>query len=323
MNSMDNILRCIEERDTFLVTSHVSPDGDNLGSTLALYYALKKLGKEVYYVLDDSIPKNLNFLVEGVEKLSSKEFKNDDYVLITLDCGDIERICIDKELIEKSSFMITIDHHASNGGYGDINYIDIEASSTCELVYGLLKRYKKKNGVNLIDSDIATALYTGLVTDTGNFSYTNADESSFEMARDLVMMGAEKEKIIINVFQSNSFNYYKLLGEALNTLEVHKSEVACITLTKDMLERNDIGYNDVDGITTYTRDIKGINIGILFKQKDDNIVKVSLRSKDTTDVSEIAKVFGGGGHVRAAGCTINDTVENAKKKVLDVVLNTL
>lgn len=322
-NSIDNILKCIEENETFLVTSHVSPDGDNLGSTLATFYALKKLGKKVFYVLDDTIPLNMNFLVDGVEKLSSQDFSQTDYVVITLDCGDKNRICIDKTLIDGTKVLVTIDHHASNNGYGDINFIDTEASSTCELVYRLLSRYKKLNGVNLIDEKIATALYTGIVTDTGNFSYTNADEESFEVARNLLMMGAKKEDIIINVFQSNSFNYYKLLGEALNTLEVYGSEVACITLTKDMLDKNDISYNDVDGITTYTRDIKGINIGILFKQRNENEVKVSLRSKNNTDVSKIAQVFGGGGHTRAAGCTIADSVDVAKKKVLDVVLNIL
>jgi len=186
-----------------------------------------------------------------------------------------------------------------------------------------LNRYKKLNGINLIDQRIATSLYTGLVTDTGNFSYTNADEDSFEIARNLIMMGAQKDEIIINVYQSNSFSYYKLLGEALNTLEVFESQVACITLTNEMLDRNEISYNDVDGITTYTRDIDGINIGILFKQRNEYEVKVSLRSKNDTDVSKIAQVFGGGGHTKAAGCTILDTIENAKKKVLDVVLNTL
>lgn len=323
INSVDNILKCIDENEIFLVTSHISPDGDNLGSTLATYFALRKLGKKVFYVLDDTIPLNMNFLVDGVEKLSSQDFKQTDYVVVSLDCGDKNRICIEESLIEGAKVLITIDHHASNKGYGDINFIDTEASSTCELVYRLLNRYKKLNGINLIDQRIATSLYTGLVTDTGNFSYTNADEDSFEIARNLIMMGAQKDEIIINVYQSNSFSYYKLLGEALNTLEVFESQVACITLTNEMLDRNEISYNDVDGITTYTRDIDGINIGILFKQRNEYEVKVSLRSKNDTDVSKIAQVFGGGGHTKAAGCTILDTIENAKKKVLDVVLNTL
>ncbi|MDR1774158.1 MAG: bifunctional oligoribonuclease/PAP phosphatase NrnA, partial [Clostridioides sp.] len=166
-------------------------------------------------------------------------------------------------------------------------------------------------------------LYTGIATDTGNFSYPSADEETFEIARDLLIEGADKDSININVFQSNSSDYYKLLGEALGTLEIFESKVSCIYLTQDMLARNNISFNDVDAITPYTRNIKGVEVGILVKQKGENEIKVSLRSKSYFDVSKVAKIFGGGGHVRASGCTINDTVENAKKKIIKEVLKNI
>ncbi|RDY24746.1 bifunctional oligoribonuclease/PAP phosphatase NrnA [Romboutsia maritimum] len=323
INNIDNIIKHINESNDFIVTSHISPDGDNVGSTLAMYYCLKKLNKNVYYVLDDNTPLNLKFLVKGVEILRSNELKINDYSLISLDCGDKSRICVSDEIINNSNKLICIDHHASNNYYGDLNYIDSEASSTCELVYNLLVRFYQVSNLNLIDEKVATALYTGLVTDTGNFSYSSTHPSSFEMAKELLILGAKRDTIIQNVFQSNPFNFYKLLGDALNTLDIVESKIASIMLTKEMLKKYSISFNDVDAITSYTRDIQGVEVGILLKEKKENEVKVSLRSKNYVDVSEIAKTFNGGGHVRAAGCTIYDSIENAKKLVLQEVLKTI
>lgn len=323
MNNIDNIIDYINGSNYFVVTSHISPDGDNIGSTLSMYYALNKLGKNVFYVLDDNPPLNLRFLLKDINILRSEEFKLEDYSIIALDCGDKKRICLSDEIINNSKKLICIDHHASNDHYGDFNYIDIDASSTCELVYNFLKRFSEVNNLNIIDEKIATCLYTGLVTDTGNFAYANTHPSSFEMAKDLLLTGAKKEEIIQNVFQSNPYNYYKLLGEALNTLEIVDNKVSSIMITKEMLKRNVISFNDVDGITSYTRDIEGVEVGILLKEKKENEVKVSLRSKNYVNVSEIAKTFNGGGHIRAAGCTIYDSIENAKEKVLKEVLKSI
>lgn len=323
MNNIDNIIDYINGSNYFVVTSHISPDGDNIGSTLSMYYALNKLGKNVFYVLDDNPPLNLRFLLKDINILRSEEFKLEDYSIIALDCGDKKRICLSDEIINNSKKLICIDHHASNDHYGDFNYIDIDASSTCELVYNFLKRFSEVNNLNIIDEKIATCLYTGLVTDTGNFAYANTHPSSFEMAKDLLLTGAKKEEIIQNVFQSNPYNYYKLLGEALNTLEIVDNKVSSIMITKEMLKRNVISFNDVDGITSYTRDIEGVEVGILLKEKKENEVKVSLRSKNYVNVSKIAKTFNGGGHIRAAGCTIYDSIENAKEKVLKEVLKSI
>ena len=321
-NNIDSIIKCLKgSNDDFIVTSHISPDGDNIGSTLSMYYALNKLGKNVYYVLDDNPPQNLKFLVQDINILKSEEVNLNDYNIIALDCGDKNRICVSKELIDNAKSIICIDHHASNDYYGDFNYIDTEASSTCELVYNLLVEYEKVENRNIIDENIATCLYTGLVTDTGNFVYSNTHPSSFEMAKELLLKGAKKDTIIQRVFQSNPYNYYKLLGEALNTLDiVVDGKIASIMINKDMLKRNVISFNDVDGITPYTRDIEGVEVGILLKEKKENEVKVSLRSKSYIDVSKIAQSFGGGGHIRAAGCTIYSSIEDAKKQIVDAVV---
>ncbi|MFR4161470.1 MAG: DHH family phosphoesterase [Paraclostridium sordellii] len=322
LNNIKNIIKAIREGNNFIVTSHYSPDGDNIGSTLSMYYTLKKLGKKVYYVLDDSIPLNLTFLVKDVKILKSEEINENlnDYTLISLDCGDFNRICVSESIKKSVKQLICIDHHASNNNYGDLNYINPNESSTCELVYNLLKEFSKEMGEQILDEDISTYLYTGLLTDTGNFSYSNTNPSSYLMAYDLVNLGAKKDLIIQKIFQSNTYNYYKLLGEALDTLEIVDKKIASMMLTIDMLERNEISFNDADGVTSYTRDIDGVEVGLLFKEKAPGEVKVSFRSKNYVDVSAVAQVFGGGGHVRASGCTIKDSIENVKKIVINEVL---
>lgn len=323
MNSLDNIIKYIHGSNDFVVTSHVNPDGDNIGSTLSIYYFLKKINKNVYYVMNDDMPLNMQFLIEGVNIINSSEFKElkvDNYTLITLDCGDKNRICVDDDIKYNCINLINIDHHASNDFYGDLNYVIAEASSTCELVYNLLVRNEEINKFKSIDKNIATALYTGLMTDTGKLTYSNTHASSFDMAKQLLINGAQTQKVVQHVFGSNPFNFYKLLGESLNTLEIINEKVAIMMVTLDMLKRYSIDFKDIDGIVPYARDIENVEIGILIKEKSDNEIKVSLRSKSYADVSRLAKVFGGGGHIRAAGCTINDSIENAKEKILEEAL---
>lgn len=323
MNNMDTIINYLHRSNDFIVTSHVNPDGDNIGSTLSMYYFLKKINKRVYYVLDDSIPLNLKFLVKDINIIDSKEFKEmniNDYNLITLDCGDSNRICIEDDIKHNCNKLINIDHHDSNDLYGDFNYVVKDASSTCELVYNILIRNEELNSVKSIDEKIATCLYTGLMTDTGKLTYSNTHVSSFDMAKNLLLMGADTQLVVQSVFGSNPFNFYKLLGEALNTLEIKNSNIATMSVTQEMLRRTGVEFKDIDGITPYTRDIENVEVGILLKEKGNNEIKVSLRSKSYVDVSKVAKKFGGGGHIRAAGCTIYDTIENAKDKVLTEAL---
>ncbi|MGL5694084.1 MAG: DHH family phosphoesterase, partial [Peptostreptococcaceae bacterium] len=168
ITNIDKIINYIKGSNDFVVTSHISPDGDNIGSTLGIYYTLKKMGKNVYYVIDDNAPLNLRFLVKDVKRLTSIDFKElniQEYSLVSLDCGDKSRVCVSEDIKENAKSIICIDHHASNDAYGDLNYIEADASSTCELVYNILVRLSEIDTIDIIDSKIATALYTGLVTD--------------------------------------------------------------------------------------------------------------------------------------------------------------
>lgn len=317
---IDKILEYIQSNDDrYLVSSHVSPDGDNIGSSLSIYKFLKKLGKDIVYVMNDDYPKNLMFLYDEDIKMTSEDLKEKEgYTVIALDAGDYSRICVDREILENAKGIICIDHHVTNGDYGFLKYVDTEESSTCELVYNIIMRYEKTTGNKIIDEDIATYLYTGLVTDTGNFQYSNTRESSFIMAAQLLSRGARKNFIIEKLFQNNSVSFYKLLGEALNGLELIQSQICVISVAKESMDKYGIEYSNIDGITPYTRDIEGVELGIFVKEKEIGEIKVSFRSKNYVDCSKLASEFGGGGHVRAAGCTIKDLdVETAKKLLIE------
>ena len=313
---MNKIINTIMGSNNFIITSHYSPDGDNLGSSIGLYYALKSMNKQAIFVLDDNLPANLDFLYKDIKIYKSEEINTEDYILISLDCGDKDRLCCSDTIKSEANITINIDHHTSNDLYADLNYVDDKASSTCEVVYEMLMKIDK----NIIDKKIANCLYTGLITDTGNFMYSNTNPSSFEMACELLKKGIDKQDIIQSIYQNNPLNYVKILGESLNTLNVIQDKIATIELTTQMFKNNNITFNDVDGFVNYARDINGVEVGILLKQKKSNQIKISLRSKSYVNVSEIAKVFGGGGHVRASGCTINDSLENAKKTLIEEVI---
>lgn len=323
---IDKILEYIQSNDDkFLVSSHVSPDGDNIGSSLSIYSFLKKLGKDVVYVLDDEYPKNLSFLYDENIKMTSKDIdQKEKYTVIALDAGDYSRICVDDKILENAKGIICIDHHITNGDYGFLKYVDTEESSTCELVYNIIMRYECITDNKIIDENIATYLYTGLITDTGNFQYSNTRESSFIMAAELMSRGAKKNLIVEKLFQNNSVNFYKLLGEALKGLEIIQSQICIIAVAKESMDKYEVEYGDIDAITPYTRDIEGVELGIFVKEKEIGEIKVSFRSKNYVDCSKLASEFSGGGHKRAAGCTIKDLdVELAKKMLIDKAIGYL
>lgn len=323
---IDKILEYIQSNDDkFLVSSHVSPDGDNIGSSLSIYSFLKKLGKDVVYVLDDEYPKNLSFLYDENIKMTSKDIdQKEKYTVIALDAGDYSRICVDDKILENAKGIICIDHRITNGDYGFLKYVDTEESSTCELVYNIIMRYECITDNKIIDENIATYLYTGLITDTGNFQYSNTRESSFIMAAELMSRGAKKNLIVEKLFQNNSVNFYKLLGEALNGLEIIQSQICIIAVAKESMDKYEVEYGDIDAITPYTRDIEGVELGIFVKEKEIGEIKVSFRSKNYVDCSKLASEFSGGGHKRAAGCTIKDLdVELAKKMLIEKAIGYL
>lgn len=308
----EQIIDVINKSSKIAVTSHVQPDGDNVGSSLALCLVLQKLNKQTAYIIDDNIPEVYRFLkgAKEVERLSS--YADLDYdLVISMDCGDLERLGKVKELAEKTR-LINIDHHISNTNFGDINLVEENASATAEIVYKLIKTM----GV-FIDKDIAECIYTGIVTDTGMFQYSNTSEETHSIAAELIIAGVSPSDIFNKVYQNSPKEKVLLMKEALKSLEFYNNDkISCITISKsqiDSIAKDDL---DTEGIVNLARDIAGVEVAVFLKEKEPNVVKASLRSKSYVDVCAIAKEFGGGGHIRAAGCTLTGELEQAKEQML-------
>ena len=299
---------------------HTSPDGDAIGSTLALLNALRFLGKDSYIISRDVISDNLSFLslAEEIDG-NTVEPRRDTDLVIVLDCGNVERISAD--LSNYDGKIINLDHHISNENYGSINYVDPSAAATAELSYLLIKELE----INFLDKSdekiaIGNAIYTGLITDTGSFRHSNVTKRSHEIASELIELGVDNSKIHSNLFDNKPFNKVKLMGCVLSNIELALNEkVAVLQIPKGMLEEFNLLHVDTSDIISIGLGIKGVEVSMLLKEVEEG-VKTSLRSKNNVDVRKVAEVHGGGGHVKAAG-VMQKNVNLSKAK--DNLLKTL
>lgn len=311
----EQVIDAISKSSKFIVTSHVNPDGDNIGAALALCQALKKLGKEAVFVLDDNVPEIYKFL-EGARSVQKPgSFSGTDYdSIISVDCGDLERLGGVSELIGDKQ-LINIDHHISNTKFGAINLVEEHAAATAEIIYRLIKSM----GI-FIDKEMAECIYTGIVTDTGQFQYSNTTEDTHVIAAELIIAGVNPSDIFNRVYQNNPKEKVLLIKEALKSLEFHfDDKVSIISISKNQLDNITKDELDTEGVVNLGRDIANVEVAAFLKEKEANVIRVSLRSKNRVDVCSIAKAFGGGGHTRAAGCTIEGTIEQAKEKLLSAL----
>ena len=305
----------INDSDSIALIAHIKPDGDALGSCMALKHALEIIGKKVDVYCQDPVPHIFSFL-EGIQaiKIPTEPIKQYD-VVIAIDCSDKERLGdVCGMLFDKAAKTINIDHHVSNTEYADINIVDSEASATGELIYELIISLGVKP-----EKTIAEALYTAITTDTGSFCYSNTTSRTHYIAAKLLECGIEVDRLSTILFKQHTVAWTRLLGKALGTLELHlEGKVALIQITREMIEDVGAGEGDTSGIINYAKDIEGVEVAIMLKEEEDS-VKVGLRSQFLIDVSQIAGQFGGGGHVRAAGCKIEASLEEARDIILKAV----
>lgn len=309
--SIYELEKIIKKSDNIFIVSHVNPDGDNIGSSLALLMAIRKLNKNPKILKVDDIPKDFNFL-PGLENI--KEYKLDHPVdlLISLDSSDIDRLGLGKNFALKADKVINIDHHISNDKFGDVNIVSPSSAATGEIIYQIIK----KLGID-IDKDIATCLYTAISTDTGSFMYSNTSHVTHEIASELIKKGIDTNNININLYQNKSIESTRLFINALSKLDMfNNNKIGIVAITKDILEESGATLEDSEGIISFVRNINSIEVACLLKTVNKNEIKISLRSKEKVDVSEIVKKFNGGGHKRAAGCTIYKDINEAKKLML-------
>ena len=308
--TLDNIIEEINNAKNIVILTHENPDGDAIGSSLAMYTALKQIGKNVDVIIPE-YPKTFEFLPNSKEIL--KEGKNYNYDLaIALDCGDIKRLDGFSKYFEDANVKISIDHHGSNTMFADYNFVD-PASPACSqilvIVLGAL-------GV-VIDKDIGTCLLTGIITDTGGFKYKGVTSETFEFVAELLNKGVNVSDVYKKVLQTVSRTRFSLMQIAINRLEfLEDGKLTFTYITKEDEQKVGAGNNDYDGIVEMGRDIEGVEVSI-FLRETDNGYKISLRSNDYVNVSDICLMFSGGGHVRAAGGNINLPFEQAKAKIVE------
>lgn len=307
---MKKIKKLIESNDEFIILPHKSPDGDAIGSSVALKKALENNGKKGYIVLDDDIPLNLQFL--SVEKYSLKAFNqlvHQAEVVITIDSSDVTRFNERSALLENRT-VLNIDHHVTNTKYGDINFVK-DASSVGELIYELLNALDYS-----IDRSVANAIYVAISTDTGSFKYSNTSKETFKIASDLRDQ-LDFERITRELYQKVLLDDVLLKNKVLSTLKVYKEKVGIVYLTNEMIKTLTLENPDTDGIVEEVRNINGISVAIFIKQEAEDLFKVSFRSKLDFDVSALALEFNGGGHPKAAGCTMNGPID----QIIDLLVS--
>ena len=310
--SLKQTAALLQNSNTIVLTAHVQPDGDCLGSMLALNQYLTSLGKNVKMILDDDIPALYQFLPghQAILKPTSKVISAD--LLIVLDASDIERIGKVKEHVEAP--ILNIDHHVSNTKFADYWYIDQRSAATGEIILQLITLVKGS-----ITADIATCLYTAIATDCGFFRYANTTAQTMRYAADLIEYGA-RPNLISESMESKPLESILTLARVLETLELHHhGKIATIKILPDTLTTLD----STEGFINYPRVVEGVEIAIMFKvMSADNTIRISFRSK-TVDVSQLALAFGGGGHARAAGCAIMGRIDDVMKEVLHVATQQL
>lgn len=311
---MEEAIKLIKKSDNIYIASHVQPDGDNIGSTLALGMAIKKLKGKVNILKVDDIPSDYHFL-PNLDIIKEYDVDQDIDLFIALDSSDIDRLGLGEKFALKADKIINIDHHITNDNFGDINIVSASSGATGEIIYEFIK----KMGVE-IDKDIATCLYTAISTDTGSFMYSNTSYKTHLIVSNLLKLGIDNNYINVNLYQSRSMKRTKLFIDSLNRLESFlEGKVGIITVTQEMLRDNNAKLEDTEGIVSFVRDIDSIEVACLLKEIDNNEIKVSLRSKKEIDVSKICNKFDGGGHMRAAGCTIYSEIEDAKQLILEEI----
>ncbi len=307
----------IAQKSNFLVTCHVHPDGDAIGSLLAIGLALRNLGKSVRMVCTDGVPTVYTFL-EGNNLIQSDLGTFRPEVIICVDCAEKERVAVPAPAWERGAYIVNIDHHITNMGFGDLNIIESQAAATGEIVFKLLR-----SGGLQMDKAIATAVYTAIATDTGFFRYSSTSAFTLEAASLLVKdYQVEPARIAEQVHEQKSYNSIRLLGIVLNTLQVAiGGKVAWLILGQEMLNQFPVESEETESYVNYARSIEGVEIGILFKELKPNEIKISWRSTSAVDVSKLAANYGGGGHARAAGCTIMGPMERVVSEVIGFVNN--
>lgn len=301
------------------MSCHINADGDAIGSLLAMGSILKRLKKKYWMVMHDNSPDPKFKFLKDFDKIlnyQEEEARNWNFdSAVILDTADLDRLGDVKKLLKREEKMpiLNIDHHISNTNFGTINLVDQKASSTCELIYLITKNIENFK----IDKSLAYQIYTGIIYDTGRFSFSNTTTKSMEICAEMLKKGVDCHEVSKHIYFEKSFESIQLLGLGLKSMELYlNGKVGLIAFEKRRLSKNQNSDIDLDNLVNYATAVKGVEVGILLREEEEGRFRVSLRSKDRVDVNKIAKVFNGGGHFKAAGCYIKGNLKETKNQLL-------
>jgi len=318
---MNPIIHQFNNSNKILVVTHAHPDGDAIGSLIALGLSLETLNKKITLYCESPIPAVYRFL-PAVHRVVKKIGGLNYDMAVILDCGDLSRVGKAVSTVKQIPVIVNIDHHITNTRFGHFQLIDTSACATAEIVYRLIKQM----GLPL-NKPIATSIYTGILADTGSFRFSNTNKAAFAICQEMVELGVDPYNIAQHVYGTYSLSRIKLLNLALDSIELSKNgKLSIMTLTKEMFDETHTQSEDVDGLINYAKRIEDVEVAALIqehhngkeKSKTPNRFHVSLRSDGTVDVAAIASLFGGGGHSSAAGFSIESTLSNIKSRIFSL-----
>ncbi len=316
-DSLSAICQALKKKDNFLFASHVNPEGDAVASVLALESLLRRIGKKTMIACEDPFPERLACLPskrwnQAKDVPASRKFD----ALVVADCPTLERIGAVQKLLSPQTEIFNIDHHISNTQFGRYNYIQPSASACGEVIYDMFKQFKIK-----INKEEATALYVSISTDTGSFKYSNTTVKSHQIASELIKTGIDIEQINDALYATYSLAKIHLYSLLLGKVKTSQDgTIAWVALTKNDLKETGATYEDTEGFIDFLKYIKEVQFSFFMSEmgnSQNGQVRISFRSKGKYDVAQVAAKFGGGGHKKAAGCTINGTLEQATDQILE------
>lgn len=313
------VLGALQAYRRYFIACHVDPDPDCVGSMLAADWLLERLGKEAIPLSHDPMLPQWRFLprlerVRPANEWIDQQMRPGD-ALVVVDC-DVERTGDAAALADRVECVVNIDHHVTNPGTGHVNLVRPQAAAAGELLFDIIKAAGQP-----LDREVATLLYAAVMADTGSFRFSNTSARALAIASELVSAGAEPDRIAREIYDTRSWNYVRLLSHALRTLGRSEcGRVAWISLTNQMLAESGARRDEAEGLIQYPRMIAGVEVAILFRELEPSgdapAVRVSLRSRERVDVSALAQEFGGGGHERAAGFTLQGTLAEVHERVV-------
>ena len=319
LSTIEEVCDAIRKHNNFLLSAHIRPEGDSVGSLLAVQSLLTKLGKTAWVVSEDEFPDRLDLMpkdgwhtVREIKKLKKKPHFD---ACVVVDCPNPTRMGSVQELIGRDTTIINIDHHVSNARFGHYNLVNDRAAACGEIVYDLFKQFKIP-----ITKTEAVPIYISISTDTGSFKYSNTTSKTHLVASELIQTGIDLEEINENLYERCSHSRLNLLADLLDEIKVEMGgKVVWAVVKSAMLRKTKTTFEDTEGFIDFLRSMSGVRIAFILIENEKSMYQVSFRSKGSDDVNQIAEAFGGGGHRKASGCTIDGPPEKAARRIVAVI----